>query len=97
MVSFMIFTASVWKLLDQPMYVRFCLCDFWLLRMLKIMWKGHRLSDTVNIQVHMITIMNSTPEMGSSTILNFGNSGSVCVAIFRDHCQGDGKCVCVSN
>jgi len=47
-----------------PMYVRFCLYDFWLFPMLKISWKGHRLSDIVNIQVHMMTIMNRTPENG---------------------------------
>ena len=62
------------------------LCHFWLFPMLKISWKDHSLSDIVNIQGHMMTIMNSTPEEGYQHCFKLWEHWLiVCVTICQDY------------
>jgi hypothetical protein len=49
--------------LDHPPYSPgLALCDFWLFPKLKAALKGHRFSDTANIQGYATTILNSIPK-----------------------------------
>jgi hypothetical protein len=49
--------------LDHPPYSPdLAPCDFWLFPELKTALKGHRFSDTADIQEHVTTILQSIPE-----------------------------------
>jgi transposase len=53
---------SIMKLYHPPHSPDLAPCDFWLFPKLKIALKGHRFSDTANIQGHATTILQSIPE-----------------------------------
>jgi histone-lysine N-methyltransferase SETMAR len=53
---------SIMKLDHPPYLPDLAPCDFWLFPKLKTALKGHRFSDTANIQGHAMTILQSIPE-----------------------------------
>jgi hypothetical protein len=53
---------SIMKLDHPPYSPDLAPCDFWLFTKLETALKGHRFSDTANIQGHATTIMQSIPE-----------------------------------
>jgi hypothetical protein len=53
---------SIMKLDHPPFSPDLALCDFWLFPKLKTAFKGHRFSDTADIQGHVMTILQSIPE-----------------------------------
>jgi hypothetical protein len=54
---------SIMKLDNPPYSPDLAPCNFWLFPKLKTALKGHRFSDTADIQGHATTILQSIPEM----------------------------------
>jgi hypothetical protein len=53
---------SIMKLDHPPYSLDLAWCNFWLFPKLKTALKGHRFSDTADIQGHAMTILHSIPE-----------------------------------
>jgi hypothetical protein len=53
---------SILKLDHPPYSPGLALCDFWLFPKLKTTLKGHRFSDTADIQGHATTVLKSIPK-----------------------------------
>jgi hypothetical protein len=55
---------SIMKMDHPPYSPDLAPCDFWLFPKLKTAFKGHRFSDTADIQGHATTMLQSIPEEG---------------------------------
>jgi hypothetical protein len=71
--------------LDHPPYPPdLASCDFWLFPKLKTALKGHRFSDTADIQGHATILLQSIPEDSSRNVLSSGNTDSLSVLVRKE-------------
>jgi hypothetical protein len=74
--------------LDYPPYSPdLAPCNFWVFPKLKTALKGHRFSDTANIQGHATTILQSIPEeefQSSRNVFSCANTDSLSVLVHKE-------------
>jgi hypothetical protein len=81
---------SILKLDHPPYSPDLAPCDFWLFPKRKTALKGHRFSDTANIQGHAATILNSIPEEEfQKCFQQWKHQLTKCTGAQQDYFEGD--------
>jgi hypothetical protein len=75
---------SIMKLDHPPYLPDLALCEFWLYPKLKTALKGHRFSDTANIQGHATTNLQAYQKMSSRNVLSSANTDSLSVLVCKE-------------
>jgi hypothetical protein len=89
---------SILKLDHPPYSLDLAPCDFWLFPKLKTSLKGHRFSDTADIEGHAMTILKSIPEKEFQKCFEqWKHRLTKCIGVQVDYFEGESNHQCVSN
>jgi hypothetical protein len=80
---------SIMKLDHPPYSPDLARCDFWLFPKLNTTLKGHRFSDTADIQGHATTILQSIPEEFQKCFEQCKHQLTKCIGAQGNYYKGD--------